>query len=62
MVELSDATREESATSEDIARKIEALARATEDNSDVTQRTSAAASQLGQLAKGLQGLIGQFKT
>ena len=62
MVELSNATREESATSEDIARQIEVLARATADNSDVTQRTSAAAIQLGLLANGLQRLIGRFKT
>ena len=62
MVDLSTATREQSSASEDIAQQIESIARDTEDNSHVTQRTSAAASRLGELARGLMSLVGRFRT
>ncbi|MBI4986594.1 MAG: methyl-accepting chemotaxis protein [Rhodocyclales bacterium] len=61
MVDLSDATREQSTASESIARQVEEIARATEDNSHVTVRTSAAARKLGDLANSLLGLVRRFR-
>ena len=61
MVDLSNSTRERSSTSNDIARHVEQIATATDENSHIAERTSEAAQRLGDLASGLEQSVGRFR-
>ncbi len=61
VVTISEALKEQSATSTEIAQNIERIARMTEENSGMAQESAGAARQLESLATGLRGSIARFR-
>ena len=58
---ISDAIREQSVASNDIARHVEKIAQMAEENNAAVQQTAEAAHHLNQLAGSLQGAISRFR-
>ena len=61
MDNISSSVKEQNVSSTDIARNIEKIAQMIEENNSAIQQTSAAASDLEQLAATLQGVANRFK-
>ncbi|WP_171013816.1 methyl-accepting chemotaxis protein [Chitinivorax sp. B] len=59
--DISNALKEQSAASTDVARSVERIARMTESNSESVQQTANAARQLEELAAELEGAVSRFK-
>jgi methyl-accepting chemotaxis protein len=59
--EISAATREQRAASNDIARNVETIAVMTEENSAVAANLAGAAGRLEQMSSNLQNLANRFK-
>lgn len=60
--QIAAATKEQSIATESTARNMENISSITEENTSAIERTSAAASDLKQLAENLQGLVSRFRT
>ncbi|ALP52227.1 hypothetical protein Tel_03175 [Candidatus Tenderia electrophaga] len=58
---IASATEEQSATTEEVNRNIDAINQATRVTADGAGRTTQTSQQLAELARGLEALVGQFK-
>ncbi|MEO9383810.1 methyl-accepting chemotaxis protein [Chromobacterium phragmitis] len=61
IVDIADATREQSSASLEIAQNVERISSMAQSNNVVVREVSAAVSQLRELANGLEQLVGHFK-
>jgi methyl-accepting chemotaxis protein len=61
VAEISNALKEQSAASQDIARHVESVAQMTDENSAAAAETADGSQRLGQLAKDINDTVGQFK-
>ncbi len=59
--EIQLALSEQTSAAQDVAKRVEAIAQVTEDNSSASQITSQNAEQVSRLARGLNDLVADFK-
>jgi len=62
VVDIADATQEQSAASNEIARHVEQIAQMTEENNQAAVESAQLATRLEALAVDLQGEVERFKT